>query len=208
MFTGIIEAVQPLISLRQSAGKTLITLGRPAPFDDLKTGASLACNGICLTVTAFDARSFTVEVMQETVKKTTAAHWQTGEPVNLERALRLGDRLDGHWVQGHVDTTASLLERKTVRETLYLTFALPSEYKWLIVPQGSIAVNGVSLTVANLQTGRFSVALIGHTLSLTNLAQLTLGKAVNLEFDILGKYLLRQQETNSLNEEWLHEQGY
>jgi riboflavin synthase len=193
MFTGIIEAVSPLVSVRPAGGKTHLTITRPAAFDDIKHGSSIAVNGICLTVIAMDQLTFMVEIMNETIKKTTAAAWKNGEPVNLERALKLGDRLDGHWVQGHVDKTCALLQTQTINQTLYLTFALSSEDKELMVLRGSITINGVSLTISELQANRFSVALIGHTLDYTNLSKLHLGQTVNLEYDILGKYLLRQK---------------
>ena len=107
--------------------------------------------------------------------------------------MKLGDRLDGHWVQGHVDKTTTLLETRTINQTLYLTFALSGEDKALLVPQGSICINGVSLTISELKANRFSVALIGHTLDNTNLSGISIGQSINLEYDILGKYLLRQQ---------------
>ncbi len=208
MFTGIIEAVKPVISLVLKSGKTYITISRPDIFQDIKNGSSIACNGICLTVTDFNSVSFTVEVMQETILKTTAVKWNSGELINLERALAIGDRLDGHWVQGHIDTTIALLGTKTKNSTLYLTFALSSQDRALVVPQGSISVNGVSLTISELHSDRFTVALIGHTITNTNLAKLSLGNKVNLEYDILGKYLLRQKQQNSLSLENLYEQGF
>jgi riboflavin synthase len=111
-------------------------------------------------------------------------------------------------VQGHIDTTAALLETKTSNATLYLSFALPSKDRILVVQQGSIAINGVSLTISELKSNRFTVALIGHTITNTNLAKLSPGNQVNLEYDILGKYLLRQKEHNTLSLENLNEQGY
>jgi riboflavin synthase len=208
MFTGIIEAVQPVKAIIQKSGTTHITITRPELFNDIKHGSSIACNGICLTVIELTKDSFTVEVMQETKFKTTAAKWKTGELINLERAMAIGGRLDGHWVQGHIDTTAALLETKTSNATLYLSFALPSKDRILVVQQGSIAINGVSLTISELKSNRFTVALIGHTITNTNLAKLSPGNQVNLEYDILGKYLLRQKEHNTLSLENLNEQGY
>jgi len=208
MFTGIIEAIKPVKSIVQKSGKTNITITRPEAFTDIKTGSSIACNGICLTVIEFNKDSLTVEVMYETIQKTTAGSWKTGELINLERALAIGSRLDGHWVQGHIDTTATLLETKTVNSTLYLAFALSSRDKDLVVPQGSITINGVSLTISELKSDRFSVSLIGHTIANTNLSKLNIGNKVNLEYDILGKYLLRQKEQNTLNLENLYEQGF
>ena len=208
MFTGIIEAVSPIKAIQQKAGKTNITIARPALFNDIKQSSSIACNGICLTVIEFDKSSFTVEVMHETFKKTTAGSWKTGDLVNLERALAIGSRLDGHWVQGHVDTTSALLETRTQNSTLYLSFALNAKDKPLMVNQGSIAINGVSLTISELKTNRFSVALIGHTIDNTNLGMLAMGSKINLEYDIIGKYLLRQKGLDNINLEYMNEQGF
>jgi riboflavin synthase len=208
MFTGIIESVQTIKAIRSVSGKTNVTISRPADFTDLKDSSSICCNGICLTVIEFDRESFTVQVMYETLQKTTAGKWKTGDKVNLERALQVGSRLDGHWVQGHVDTITALLETKTMNTTLYLIFALPASDKALVVSQGSIAINGVSLTISNLESDRFSVALIGHTITNTNLARLSLGNKVNMEYDILGKYVIRSKQTTSISQEFLHEQGF
>jgi len=208
MFTGIIESVQKLAGIRQEAGKTKITIARPEIFKDIKNGSSICCDGICLTVTEFDTTSFTVEIMNETMKKTSAGKWKTGDEINLERALQIGGRLDGHWVQGHVDSTSPMLITRTENSTLYLTFALSSEYESLVVPQGSISINGVSLTISGLKPDRFTVALIGHTIDNTNLPKLSIGNKVNLEFDVLGKYILRKKQQTSLNEEFLHEHGF
>lgn len=208
MFTGIIEALSEIKNIRQISGKTNITIGRPKSLNDLKTGSSIAVNGICLTVIELSESDFTVEVMHETMQKTTAAKWLSGNKVNLERALQIGSRLDGHWVQGHIDTTTALLETKTINSTLYLTFALPASDKLLVVPQGSIAINGVSLTISSLKTGRFSVSLIGHTLDNTNLAELSLGNKVNLEYDILGKYVLQYNQQKQISMELLNEQDF
>lgn len=208
MFTGIIESVQSITSIRTASGKTFVTIKRPSTFSDITCGSSIACNGICLTVTEFDASTFTVEVMNETLKKTTAQSWKNSDSINLERALQLGSRLDGHWVQGHVDKASILLETKTVNSTMYLSFALPSEDRDLVVPQGSIAINGVSLTLSELKADRISVALIGHTISNTNLGKLKPGSKVNIEYDILGKYLLRRQQNKPIDAEFLNENGF
>lgn len=208
MFTGIIEAVELVKAIRKYSGITQLTISRPQIFTDLKAGGSIACNGICLTVTEFDQATFTVEIMNETLQKTTAGKWLSGEKLNLERALQVGSRLDGHWVQGHIDLITVLLETKTVNSTLYLTFALPAQDKAFVVQQGSIAVNGVSLTIAELKENRFSVALIGHTLENTNLKQLAVGNIANLEYDVIGKYILRNKLQTSLNQEFLHENGF
>lgn len=189
MFTGIIQATAKVLRSVPSSGVNRITIQRPDTFSDLAAGASIACDGICLTVLRFAADSFEVEVMRETLVKTTASAWKSNTMLNLEPALKIGDRLDGHWVQGHIDRTSSLLETKTSGATIWLRFELHPQDRQLIVPQGSIAVNGVSLTIADLLAGSFSVALISHTLQNSNLGKLAPGAKVNLEYDILGKYV-------------------
>ncbi|MDP2173215.1 MAG: riboflavin synthase [Candidatus Cloacimonadaceae bacterium] len=208
MFTGIIEATAQIKSIVASEGKKILTIQRPAVFDDIKTGSSIACNGICLTVTSFDNNTFSVEVMIETMRKSTASNWQRGTLLNLERALMPSGRLDGHIVQGHIDRSAKVLEKSRKGITDYLRFRLEREDFALVAPQGSIAINGISLTIANLNSTSFSVALIGHTLENTNLSTLQPGDEVNLEFDVLAKYIKRIQEGNKLSGEWLHEQGF
>lgn len=208
MFTGIIEAVKPIKAIYQKTGHLHIEIEKPADFSDVKIGSSIACNGICLTAIDVSNKSFTVEIMNETIKKSTAGKWQNGELLNLERALLAGGRLDGHWVQGHIDTVTALLETKTLQNTLYLTFSLSETDTHLIVPQGSIAINGVSLTISDIQTNRFSVALIGHTISYTNLSKLNLGSKVNIEFDIVGKYLQNNMNKKKLDLDSLNEMDF
>ena len=208
MFTGIIKATARVLHVFPAAGVQKVTVERPAELADLYPGASIACDGICLTVLRFDGQSFDVEVMRETLQKTTAGSWRAGTLLNLEPALQLGGRLDGHWVLGHVDRRAKLLEKKLLVSTSYLRFSLDSRDRELLVPQGSIAVNGVSLTVAALSPQDFSVALISHTLQNSNLGRLDTGAAVNLEYDILGKYAARMHKDHSLSPGSLYEQGF
>ncbi len=208
MFTGIIEAISPILSLKDRGGKRYIKLQRPQGFEHIKEGNSIACDGICLTVISFDADSFEVELMTETLKKSTASSWKIGSKINLERALRVGDRLDGHWVQGHVDSVLTLKQIRTIDQTPYYYFNYPREDAELLAPQGSICLNGVSLTLAELNSGSFTVALIGHTLQNSNLSLLSVGAKVNVEYDILGKYILRKEQLKPISKEWLHEQGF
>lgn len=170
----------------------MLRIERPSTFIDLKIGSSIACNGICLTVLEFDNTSFSVEIMHETLEKSTAKNWQIGAKLNLERALKIGDRLDGHWLQGHIDRAIRVISRIKLEGTDYIRFQLVSEDRKLLVQQGSVAINGVSLTIAELRSNYFSVALIGHTLSNSNLAHIKAGDTVNVEYDVLGKYLLNQ----------------
>jgi riboflavin synthase len=166
-----------------------ITIELPKSFNDLKLGSSIACNGICLTISKLTPNNFTVEIMQETVQKTTAGNWNAGTILNLERALKLEDRLDGHLVLGHIDRTSKLLEKKMVTATTYFRFSLDSRDRELIVKQGSVAINGVSLTIAELNSNSFTVALVTYTLDNTNLRYLAPNSSVNVEYDIVGKYI-------------------
>lgn len=208
MFTGIIQATAKVLRAVPSAGTRIVSLQRPASFTDVKEGASIACDGICLTVIRFSEASFEVEVMAETLAKSTAGAWNAGTLLNLEPALKIGDSLDGHWVQGHIDRTAKLLETSTRGATTWLRFVLDSRDRGLLVPQGSVAVNGVSLTISELGASSFSVALISHTIQNTNLSQLAPGATVNLEYDVLGKYIQALHKTGSLSLESLYEKGY
>ncbi len=191
MFTGIIDAQSKLLSVQSQSGKKLLCISKPDFFSDLKSGSSIACDGICLTVLEYDSRSFKVEIMNETLQKSTAKSWQPGRILNLERALQIGSRLDGHWLQGHIDRELRLISHHKLNNTDYLRFELQNADRALVVPQGSIALNGTSLTIADLKSDSFSVALIGHTLSNSNLSSLKPGDKVNVEYDILGKYVLR-----------------
>lgn len=193
MFTGIIETQSKLLAVQPQSGKKILRIAKPKFFTDLKSGSSIACDGICLTVLEFDNTSFQVQVMNETLQKSTAQNWQTGRILNLERALQLGFRLDGHWLQGHVDRELRLISHHKVNNTDYLKFELVNADRALLVPQGSVALNGVSLTIADLRSESFSVALIGHTWENTNLSSIKPGDRVNVEYDVLGKYIHRMQ---------------
>lgn len=193
MFTGIIETQSRLLAVQPQSGKKILRIAKPEFFTDLKSGSSIACDGICLTVLEFDNTSFQVQVMNETLQKSTAQNWQTGRILNLERALQLGARLDGHWLQGHVDRELRLISHHKLNNTDYLKFELVNADRALLVLQGSVALNGVSLTIADLRSDSFSVALIGHTWDNSNLSNLMPGDRVNVEYDILGKYIHRMQ---------------
>jgi len=160
----------------------------------LEIGASLAVSGVCLTVVELDGGpplGCTVELSPETLSRTTLGALRRGDPVNLETALRLGDPLGGHWVQGHVDGTTRVMDRRDLTDHRVLAFAIPSGMEPYLVEKGSITVDGVSLTVSALGPDRFEVALIPHTLEVTTLAFLAPGDGVNLEVDVLAKYIDR-----------------
>ncbi|MBP7118087.1 MAG: riboflavin synthase [Candidatus Cloacimonetes bacterium] len=192
MFTGIIEVTQPVMSIRIDKGSRIVQIARPEIFNDIRVGSSIACNGICLTVLKYDQHSFDVQVMHETLSKTNAGAWKPGDVLNLERALKLGDRLDGHWVMGHVDRCVKLLRKEQRGTTAYYHFELLAQDRKYLIPQGSICIDGTSLTIAELNSRDFAVALILHTLDNTRLSTLGSGASVNLEYDALGKYILQK----------------
>jgi len=192
MFTGIIEATAPILAITAKAGSKYLKISRPESFTDIKIGASIACNGICLTVLQFDSASFTTQIMNETMTKSSAGAWRNSDILNLERALKLGDRLDGHWVLGHIDRAAKFLRKEQRGNTWYYHYELHPGDRQLLIPQGSIAINGVSLTIALLSNKDFAIALIEHSLQNSNLPLLKPGEMVNLEYDALGKYILRR----------------
>lgn len=196
MFTGIIEALGTVARIDDQAGARRITYATPLS-SELEVDDSVAINGVCQTVVACDASSFTTVVIEESLRKTNFGVLRVGEGVNLERSLRMGDRLDGHLVQGHTDCTGRI-ESVTQEGTNWLIeVSFPDEWAPYIVGRGSIALEGISLTVARLERTRFTVAIIPYTWEHTNLHARRAGDAVNLEFDILGKYILRREELGS-----------
>lgn len=195
MFTGIVEEVATVHEVRREGGNLdIVVSARMAP--ELKVDQSVAHNGVCLTVVEVNGAHYKVTAIEETLQRTNLGSLRSGEGVNLERCLRLGDRLDGHMVQGHVDTTVECTGRENRDGSWWFTFRLPQE-KHLLVHKGSICVNGVSLTIADLTDEHFSVAIIPYTYAHTTFHALRPGMRVNLEFDILGKYVERMMATVS-----------
>lgn len=191
MFTGLVETMGTVAALTDHAGGARLTVAAPAYRDGVALGDSVAVNGTCLTAVASDDGRLTFELAPETLRKTNLGGVKPGDAVNLERALRVGDRLGGHWVQGHVDGVGALDERKPDAGWELFRFAAPPELHRYLVPKGSIAVDGVSLTLVEVSKAGFSVALIPHTLAATTLGRLCPGAAVNLEVDLLAKYVER-----------------
>ncbi|HLG04169.1 MAG TPA: riboflavin synthase [Bacteroidia bacterium] len=187
MFTGIIETLGRVTQRKEEEGN--IHFGIAASFlPELKIDQSIAHNGVCLTVTEIHEDHYSVTAIAETLRKTNLSRLIPGDLVNLERCMKLGDRLDGHMVQGHVDTTAvcAKINDENGSKRFFFTYDKNAGFT---VPKGSICVNGVSLTVAESKPGEFSVAIIPHTLKLTNFHLMKPGYEVNVEFDILGKYI-------------------
>jgi len=190
MFTGIIEQTHQILDI-QSKGKNVDFFLNSPILGELKIDQSIAHNGVCLTVTEIEEKGYWVTAVDETLKKTNLRHWKVGNRINIERSLKAGDRLDGHMVQGHVDTMAICKERKEVDGSWLFSFAFPSKHQLLLVDKGSICINGVSLTVIEAQSDTFSVTIIPYTYEFTNFSDLMTGDKVNLEFDVLGKYIQR-----------------
>ena len=191
MFTGIVEELGHVVSLAHGPDSAVVRIRGPLVTADAAPGASIAVNGICLTVVELDADSFCVDVMAETLRRTCLGELTPGSPVNLERALAVGDRLGGHIVQGHVDGTGTSLARQPGDRWEVVTISLPGELARYVVEKGSITVDGVSLTIAGLDDASFQVSLIPTTLALTTLGTKQVGDLVNLEVDVLAKYVER-----------------
>ena len=190
MFTGIIEAFGKVTELKKEDTNLHITL-ESALASSLKIDQSVAHNGVCLTVVACDTKTYTVTAIDETLTKSNLGTLQKGDLINLERAMKLGDRLDGHMVQGHVDQIAECVESSNAEGSWTYTFAYDPNKGNITIEKGSITVNGVSLTVVDSKEDRFSVAIIPYTYKHTNFHTLAPGKIVNLEFDLIGKYLTK-----------------
>jgi riboflavin synthase len=188
MFTGIIEQLGTVVAIEKEAGNIHFTIAS-ALSSDLKIDQSLAHNGCCLTVVAQNEQEHVVTAIHETLLKTNLGAWELGTKINLERCMQLGGRLDGHMVQGHVDCKGVCTEVLDEDGSWRYTFSHPESF--VTVEKGSITVNGTSLTVVNSQKGQFSVCIIPYTYEHTNFHQLKAGDHVNLEFDIIGKYVAR-----------------
>ena len=194
MFTGLIEEVGTIVSAVNDGDGRHFTISAPHVITDIHVDDSIAVNGCCLTVTHHDETTFSVTAVAETLRKTTLGTLHEGSRVNLERAVRLMDRLGGHMVQGHVDTTGTIDEIFHNDNGWEVWCTYPASYaKWLI-PVGSICMEGVSLTIAELSNERFKIAVIPHTLERTTLGRISVGSAVNLEFDMIAKYITTHLE--------------
>lgn len=193
MFTGIIEELGEITDLVRDQDNLHITV-KSQLSKELKIDQSLAHNGVCLTVVKLGDNTHTITAIKETIDKSNIGNLRIGTKVNLERAMQLGARLDGHIVQGHVDQTAVCTEVKELEGSWLYTFSYDNSYNNLTIEKGSITVNGVSLTVVNSKPESFSVAIIPYTYEHTNFHQIQLNDTVNLEFDVIGKYVARLME--------------
>ena len=189
MFTGLVQAQGSVLSLDQVANSAVLKISAPSDFDDVALGESIAINGVCLTVTNKHFLELDFDVMGETLNLTNLGTLSSGNQVNLERALKISDRLGGHIVQGHVDGRSQLLSRSKEPHWEVLTFELHDSFARYVVKKGSITVDGVSLTVSHVGDSTFEVSLIPTTLVSTNLGELAVGKVVNIEVDVIAKYV-------------------
>jgi riboflavin synthase len=190
MFTGIIETLGIIKDLNKDNNNLNITVFSSITHE-LKIDQSVAHNGVCLTVIAINNGEYIVTAIKETIEKTNLADWKVGDLLNLERAMKLGDRLDGHIVQGHVDQTGICKSIEEANGSWYFTFEYDSNLNNITIEKGSITLNGVSLTVVNSKEKEFSVAIIPYTFEHTNFKNVQIGTTINLEFDVVGKYVAK-----------------
>lgn len=190
MFTGIIETLGTVQEIKKVSDNFDIII-KSNITQELKIDQSVAHNGVCLTVVAINGLSYTVTAIKETLEKTNLRNWKVNDTINLERAMRLGDRLDGHIVQGHVDQIGTCVGIENANGSWYFTFEYDESIRNITIEKGSITVNGVSLTVVNSKKNEFSVAIIPYTFENTNFKNFEIGTLVNLEFDVIGKYVTR-----------------
>jgi len=188
MFTGIIETLGLIEEIEKDSDNILVTVSSVIT-QELKIDQSVAHNGVCLTVVGIENDKYKVTAIRETVEKTSIGDWKVGDLLNLERAMKLGDRLDGHIVQGHVDQIGICKSISEANGSWYFTFEYDSKVSNITIEKGSITVNGVSLTVVNSKSSEFSVAIIPYTFEHTNFKTFKVGTKINLEFDVVGKYI-------------------
>lgn len=211
MFTGIIEAVGVVNEIKSSEKGLSLQLSIPSSFDDVKVGDSISVNGVCLTAKTVSPERFSADVSQETVSRTTFGSIKPGNTVNLERALRLSDRLGGHIVSGHIDGTAKLNDKRSEGESIRLNFSLGKEMLRYVITKGSIAIDGISLTVNDVADSGFSVNIIPHTAQNTTILGKKVGDEVNIEVDVIGKYverLLGKGKESKVDKTFLLEHGF
>lgn len=215
MFTGIIEEIGVLQNMKRGTNEYQLTLSAKKVLQDVKLGDSIAVNGVCLTVTSFTSEQFTVDVMPETVKATSLQSLARGSSVNLERAMAANGRFGGHFVQGHVDGVGTIKSKNQVSNAVYFWIETSAEMMRYIVPKGSVAIDGISLTVVEVKDNQFSISIIPHTITETILQFKQHGDVVNIECDMLAKYMERLLEkrvehtsNNGVTLEKLAENGY
>jgi riboflavin synthase len=215
MFTGIIEEIGVVERIMQQGEAIQLTLQANKILGDVNLGDSIAVNGVCLTVTSFDKKKFSADIMPETVRATSLQLLRKGSHVNLERAMAAGGRFGGHFVSGHVDGIGTIVKKTRVSNAVYYEIEIPEDLRKFVLPKGSMCVDGTSLTVFGTTDNTFTISLIPHTMSETILGAKDSGDIVNLECDMLAKYIeqfinLREKKApkSSLSEGFLREHGY
>lgn len=206
MFTGIIEEIANVSKIQRTGNSLRLRINSKLVVKNLKNGDSVSVNGVCLTVVNFSQDFFEVDAVEETFNRTNLGFLKNGDYVNLERARTFNDRIDGHIVQGHIDAMGRLIRINFLPTSKIFFISFPIEYNELIVPKGSIAIDGISLTVVKVENDAFSVSVVPYTFENTNLKYKKIGDVVNLEFDILGKYvvnyvkLIKQKDKSILDQ--------
>ncbi len=194
MFTGLVEETGKLVSKLATGDGFQLTVSAQIIMDDLNIGDSVSCNGVCLTVVKREGNNFSVDTIEETLKKTNLGSLKNNDKINLERPLKAEERLGGHFVLGHIDTTGTVEDIKELSNSHWMTISFPEKFKKYLIFVGSISIDGVSMTVAQLEGNSFSVGIIPHTWEMTVFSEKKIGDTVNLEFDVLGKYVERIME--------------
>ena len=213
MFTGIIENLAVIKKLSLKAGGAELLLDISNFYSDIKLGESIAINGVCLTVKDVKGQIVSFDVSGETLKKSTLGKLRNAENVNIERALRVGDRLGGHFVTGHVDGIGTIKEKKQTADQCTMSFSVENKFTDMMIEKGSVAIDGISLTIVDIANGVFTVALIPFTLASTTLGFKKVGDQVNIEIDMMGKWIKKllanaQEKKGGVTKEQLMEQGF
>jgi riboflavin synthase len=217
MFTGLIEGTGKLVQIERRGKDMSLSILASFDLDQLVIGESVSVDGVCLTVVSWEGRTFTVDVSQETLSRTKLARCRPGDEVNLERALKFGDRLGGHLVNGHVDGRANVVAIDRKGESWVFVFEIGTELSRYLIEKGSVAVNGVSLTVNRTDVRSFEVNVIPHTFQVTTMGRLRVGDEVNIEVDIIGKYVEKfvgkfresgSSSKNSMDRDFLEKHGF
>lgn len=213
MFTGIVEEIGSVHAVLPGSQSLQLVISATTVLEDVKLGDSIAVNGVCLTVTHFTATQFHADVMPETFRATSLRTLKRGAQVNLERAMAANGRFGGHFVAGHVDAVGEIIEKRRVDNALYMTISVPSSLQLYMLPKGSVALDGTSLTLFDVQPTQIKVSLIPHTQAVTVLAAKAVGEVVNMECDLLAKYvgrMVQQQKSSesSVTVDFLDEHGF